>query len=77
MSEQRGAGQSDSDVGLMQISVYIPADLLTRLRQRAKKERRSLSAEIVLALENYEADQSPEAARQLRAALDREGYPTT
>ncbi|HRO24587.1 MAG TPA: ribbon-helix-helix protein, CopG family [Promineifilum sp.] len=77
MSKKRGAAQPDIGSGLTQVSVYLPDDLLARLRNEAKKERRSLSSQIVLLLERYDDEGTPELARQLRAALDREGYPTT
>ena len=57
MVKSFGAAQSDSEA-LAQVSVYLPHDLLARLRKQAKRERRSLSAQIVLQLERYEKDQS-------------------
>ena len=73
MSEKRGADKVD-EAGLTQISVYVPDPLLAKLRNQAKKNRRSLSAEVVLWLELYDSDPTLETARELRAALDREGY---
>ncbi len=74
MSDEREAGKVK---GKTQIGVYLPDELVARLRQRADDNRRGISAEVQIALENYLADATPETARRLRAALDREGYPTT
>jgi len=71
MTEKRGVSQTENE-GLAQISVYLPNDLLARLRKEAKKERRSLSAQVVLLLECYENEQTPDAAQRLRTALDSE-----
>lgn len=62
---------------LTQITVYVPDKLLAKLRKEARKERRSLSAQIVLLLERYDEERSPESARRLMAALEQEGYSTT
>lgn len=77
MSKKSGVAQAPRGSGMTQISVYVPDALLARLRKDAKKERRSLSAQVVLLLERHEAENTPESARALRAALESEGYPTT
>ena len=63
--------------GKTQLGIYLPDELVARLRQKAEENRRGISAEIQIALENYLADATPETARNLRAALEREGYSTT
>lgn len=75
MSDEREGGYKVK--GKTQIGVYLPDELVARLRQRAEENRRGISAEVQLALEEYLASATPETARNLRAALEREGYSTT
>lgn len=63
--------------GKTAITVYLPDALVAQLRKDMEDKLRGLSATIQIALENYLADATPETARKLRAALDREGYPAT
>jgi hypothetical protein len=63
--------------GKTQLNVYLPDELVAALRQDMEDELRGLSATIQIALERYLADKNPETAGKLRAALEREGYPTT
>ncbi len=73
-SEARGGRRVP---GKTAITVYLPDDLVAKLRKDMEGELRGLSATVQIALENYLADKNPETARSLRTALEREGYPTT
>lgn len=72
MSNEREEGYKVK--GKTQIGVYLPDDLVARLRQKAEENRRGISAEVQLALEEYLANATPETASNLRAAMDKEGY---
>jgi hypothetical protein len=75
---QGGGGRGSSRVpGKTAITVYLPDELVAQLRKDMEGELRGLSATVQIALEGYLADKNPETARKLRAALEREGYPTT
>lgn len=77
MSKKSGERSGYKVPGKTMITVYLPDDLLADLRKRAEDERRGLSATVQVALEDYLADMNPDTANALRAALVREGLPTT
>ena len=77
MSESGGGRGGRRVPGKTAITVYLPDDLVAKLRKDMEGELRGLSATIQIALENYLADKNPDTARKLRAALEREGYQTT
>lgn len=77
MSKKRGDREPYRVPGKTQINVWLPDDLVAALRQAAEEERRGLSAQVEVILNRYLADKTPEEARQVRAALEKEGIPTT
>lgn len=77
MSKNSGACGTSRVPGKTQINVYLPDELVAQLRKDAENELRGLSATIQIALERYLADKNPETANALRAALEREGLPTS
>jgi hypothetical protein len=77
MSKKREERKPYRVPGKTMVSVYLPDDLLAALRKAAEDERRGLSAQVEVIVEQYLADKSPEEARQVRAALVTEGYAAT
>lgn len=77
MSKKSGSRDGYRVPGKTMITVYLPDSLVAALREDMENESRGLSATVERALRRYLADKSPETANALRAALDREGYPTT
>ena len=74
---QGSEGRGGRVPGKTAITVYLPDELVAQLRQDMEDELRGLSATVQRALEVYLTDKNPETARNLRAALEREGYATT
>ena len=76
MTRKTTKRQPSKVTGKTLISVYIPDQLLTDLRQRAADERRGLSASVQIALEAYLANSNQITAAALHAALAQEKTPT-
>lgn len=74
---QESEGRGQRVPGKTAITVYLPDELVAQLRKDMEGKLRGLSATVQIALENYLADKNPDTARELRAALDREGYAAT
>jgi hypothetical protein len=75
---KKGAGSDSSRVqGKQQVLVYLPDALVAALREDMENEDRGLSATVERALRIYLSDKNPKTAKELRAALEREGLPTT